>query len=176
MLYKSLPFIYHLHFTNSRDANEFKRFSCSLQHQYSNYSNSNTSRTPVEPSKVPLGTSTTTSTIKIGEVTFFFFSAFRQTPPLQPLVQDPRSATPLARHPLLAITDTHHHLLGSSMPSPTVLGDSGFITRVLPDTRYLSDAPKDRMHTGNIFLWLGSYFPSVHLFVTKVSFLFLEQY
>ena len=94
MLYKSLPFIYHLHFTSSRDANEFKRFSCSLQHQYSNYSNSNTSRTPVEPSKVPLGTSTTTSAIKIGEVTFFF-SAFGRTTPLPTL-----GAGSSFRHPL----------------------------------------------------------------------------
>ena len=35
----------------------------------------------------------TTSAIKIGEVTFFL--AIGQTPPLQPLVRDPRSATPL---------------------------------------------------------------------------------
>ena len=84
MLYKSLPFIYHLHFTSSSDANEFKRFSCSLQHQYSNYSNSNTSRTPVEPSKVPLGTSTTTSAIKIGEVTFFFLGLRPDHPPSNP--------------------------------------------------------------------------------------------
>jgi hypothetical protein len=58
------------------------------------YSDSNTSWTPGEPSEVPLGTSTTTSAIKIGEVTIFF-SAFGRNPPLPPLVWDPRSATPL---------------------------------------------------------------------------------
>ena len=63
--------------------------------QHSNYSASNTCRTPGDPSEVPLGTSTTTSAIKIGEVTIFF-SAFGRTPPHQPLVRDPRSATPLA--------------------------------------------------------------------------------
>ena len=61
--------------------------------QYTNHSDSNTSWTPGEPSEVPLGTSTTTSAIKIGGVTFFFL-AFGWTP-LQPLVWDPCSTTPL---------------------------------------------------------------------------------
>ena len=43
--------------------------------------------------------STTTSAIKIGEVTLFF-SAFGRTPSPQPLVRDPRSATPLRRSTL----------------------------------------------------------------------------
>ena len=85
-----LLFLYHLHWINSRDVNEFKWLSNS---QYSNYSNWNTSWTPGEPSKVPLGMSTTTSAIKIGMV--IIFSAFGQTPPLWPLVQDPCSTTPL---------------------------------------------------------------------------------
>ena len=72
----SLLFLYHLHWINSRDANEFKWLSNS---QYSNYSDSNTSWTPGEPSEVPLGTSTTTSAIKIGVVAFLF-SAFGRTP------------------------------------------------------------------------------------------------
>jgi len=49
--------------------------------QHSSYSDSNTSWTPGEPSEVPLATSTTTSTIKIGGVTTFF-SAFGRTPQL----------------------------------------------------------------------------------------------
>ena len=49
--------------------------------QYSNYySNSNTPWTPGEPSKVPLGTSTTTSAIKIGGVTIFFWPLARPPP------------------------------------------------------------------------------------------------
>ena len=31
VLYKSLPFLYHLHLMSLRDANEFKTLSCSLQ-------------------------------------------------------------------------------------------------------------------------------------------------
>ena len=62
--------------------------------QYSDYSDSNTSWTPGEPSEVPLGMSMTTSAIKIDAVTFLFL-AFGQTPPW-PLVQDPCSATPLS--------------------------------------------------------------------------------
>ena len=50
--------------------------------QYSNYSDSNTSWTP---SEVPSGTSTTTSAIKIGEVTFFFRPSARP-PPSDPWV------------------------------------------------------------------------------------------
>ena len=49
--------------------------------QYSNYSNSNTSWTPGEPSKVRLGISMTTSTIKIGEVKIFFFWPLARPPP-----------------------------------------------------------------------------------------------
>ena len=59
---------------------------CSLALYHSqeiNYSNSNTSWTLAEPSEVPfgrIGTSASTSTIKIGETTIFF-SAFSRTPP-----------------------------------------------------------------------------------------------
>ena len=49
--------------------------------QYSDYSDSNASWTPGEPSEVPLGMSTTTFTIKIGEVTFFFFFGLWPDPP-----------------------------------------------------------------------------------------------
>ena len=70
--------------------------SFALYHtQGSNYGNSNTFWTLAEPSKVSLGTSAIISTIKIREVTIFF-SAFGWTSPLQPLVQDPHSAPPLA--------------------------------------------------------------------------------
>ena len=48
-----------------------KNSSALYNSQYSNYSDSNTSWTPGEPSEVPLGTSTTTSAIKIGEVSIF---------------------------------------------------------------------------------------------------------
>ena len=48
--------------------------------QYSNYSDSNTSWTPGEPSEVSLGTSMTTSAIKIGVVTFFFWPSAGHPP------------------------------------------------------------------------------------------------
>ena len=61
--------------------------------QYSNYSDSNTSWTP---SEVPSGMSTTTSAIKISEVTFFFL-AFGQTPPPPTLGSGSSSHHPLAQ-------------------------------------------------------------------------------
>src|SRR5882757_4422575 len=51
---------------------------------------------PGEPSKLPLGTSMTTSAIKIGESPFFFWPS-AGPPPLQPLVWNPCSATPLQK-------------------------------------------------------------------------------
>ena len=44
-----------------------------------------------EAATIATGRSLTTSTLRVT----FFFSAFGQTPPLLPLVQDPRPATPL---------------------------------------------------------------------------------
>jgi hypothetical protein len=98
MLYKSLPFLNHLHFMSSRDANEFKRFSCYLK-VGTTTANTVTTATqtdlelqenhpkflwarqrPLPPSK------------SVRSQLFFRPSA---GPPLQPLVRDPRSATPL---------------------------------------------------------------------------------
>ena len=70
--------------------------------QYSNYSNSNTPWTPGEPSEANPKFLTTTSTIKIGVVTFFFL-AFGQTPPPPPLTLGLGS---LFCHPL----GTHRYL------------------------------------------------------------------
>ena len=77
----------------------FRNFAFSTHSQESHYDSSNISWILAEPSEVPSGTPSTTSesAIKIWEVAIFFRPSARTPPtrrPLQPLVQDPLSATP----------------------------------------------------------------------------------